>query len=142
MTESFTSGATPQEAGEQWAVRHLELVTAPPAASPGAWLAKVGPLVDVLEDWGYVPDLAIADRGRTCRLVLADCPFLELARANPDVVCGIHEGLLSGALGALGEPDVEVVLEPFVGPALCRAAITTHHPFDHDRHRDTEETSA
>ncbi|UFN44650.1 helix-turn-helix transcriptional regulator [Nocardioides okcheonensis] len=129
MTESFSAGATPQQAGEQWAVRHLDLVPSAPAASPGAWLGKVGPIVDVLQDWGYAPDLTTADHGRTCRLVLAECPFLDLARATPDVVCGIHEGLLRGALRALGEQEVEVVLEPFVGPALCRAAITTHHPF-------------
>lgn len=129
MTESFSAGATPEQAGEQWARRHLDPVPQPPATSPGAWLSKVGPLVDVLQDWGYAPQLATAESGRTCHLTLNACPFLELARAHPDVVCGIHEGLLRGALRQVGEDDVDISLTPFVGPNLCHAQVTTRQPF-------------
>jgi predicted ArsR family transcriptional regulator len=130
MTESFSTGATPEQAGERWARHHLPLEPTEPATSPGAWLGKVGPLVDVLQDWGYAPELTTRDGGRTCHISLTDCPFMGLARANPDVVCGIHRGLLLGALHQVGEPDVEVSLRPFVGPTLCHARVTTRQPFD------------
>ena len=64
-----------------------------------------------------------------CNLELSHCPFLDLARANPAVVCGVHKGLLAGAMHEMGEAEVDVSLQPFVGPDACRAQITTHTPF-------------
>ncbi len=130
MTESFNTGATPAQAGAQWVREHLALAPTEPAMSPGAWLSKVGPLIDVLQDWGYAPELTTTDGGRTCCITLTECPFMELARANPDVVCGIHEGLVRGVLAQLGEADVDVKVKPFARPNLCEAQITTHQPFD------------
>lgn len=140
MIESFSSGASPDQAGEQWAAHHLPFSPAEPAKSPGAWLSKVGPVVDVLQDWGYAPELTTADGGRTCRISLTRCPYLELARANPDVVCGIHRGVLVGALRQLGEVDVGVSIKPFVGPSLCHAQITTHQQFDHHLEESLDES--
>jgi predicted ArsR family transcriptional regulator len=140
MTESFTSGATPEEAGEHWARHHLPLVPSPPATSPGTWLAKIGPLVDVLQDWGYAPELTTAGGGRICHIALTECPFLELAVAHPEVVCGIHRGLLLGALSQVGEEDVDVVVEPFVTPTRCRARIMTRQPFDNHHEQPREES--
>lgn len=140
MTESFTGAATPTEAGEQWARHHLPLVPSAPATSPGAWLAKVGPLVDVLQEWGYATELTTADGGRSCHLDLSDCPFLELAAAHTEVVCGIHRGLLLGALRQVGEEDVDVLLEPFVTPTTCHARITTRQPFDSHQEHPREES--
>jgi hypothetical protein len=54
---------------------------------------------------------------------------MTLARARPDVVCGVHRGLLRGTLDALGEPDAEVGLHPFVEPRVCHARISTRAPF-------------
>lgn len=130
MTETFSTGATPEQAGAQWARDHLSVTPSSPATSPGAWLGKVGPLIDLLHEWGYAPELTTKDAGRTCRIALRDCPFMPLARAHPDVVCGIHAGLVSGALHELGEDDVAVSLEPFAGPNLCHVQLTTRQPFD------------
>lgn len=135
MTESFNSGATPVQAGEQWARQHLALVPTGAATSPGAWLSKIGPLVDVLQDWGYAPEVTTTDGGRTCRIALTDCPFRELARANPEVVCGIHRGLVLGALHQVGEDDVDLAVVPFVGPTLCHLTITTRQSF-HCHHEE------
>ena len=140
MTESFNEGGTPQEAGEGWARRHLVLASSSPAASPGAWLGKVGPLVDVLQDWGYSPSLTTADGGRTCHITLADCPFRGLAQDNPDVVCGIHEGLVRGALRQVGEDDVAVVVTPFVRSTLCHVQITTRQAFDKHHEESVDES--
>jgi predicted ArsR family transcriptional regulator len=51
------------------------------------------------------------------------CPFHELAETNPEIVCGVHQGLVSGALAALGSDlDVER-LDSFVRPDLCIARL-------------------
>lgn len=122
-------GTTPEQAGEAWARDHVPPVHGPAASTPGEWLGKVGRMVDVLQDWGYTPDLTTSDGGRTARVDLHHCPFLELAESNPAVVCGVHRGLIRGALRQLGEEDAGVSLEPFVGPRLCQAHVTTRTPF-------------
>lgn len=130
LSASFTSDLTPEQAGERWVREHVELPTSAPAATPGAWLTKLGMLIDVLQRWGYTPNLTTTDGGRACRIDLVDCPFMDLARANPEVVCGIHRGLVKGAMEQLGERQVEVSLQPFVGPSLCHAHVSTHQPFE------------
>lgn len=136
LADSFGATAageplTPFEAGRRWAEQHVVRTPADatPAATPGAWLGKVGRLIDVLREWGYTPHLSTTDAGRTVELELAQCPFLDLARSHPAVVCGIHRGLIAGTLERLGEHDAEVSLEPFVGPQHCLAHVTTRTHF-------------
>lgn len=134
LTETFSANLsgdpiTPFEAGRRWAEQHIAQDQSEPANSPGTWLGKIGRLVDVLRDWGYTPNLSTSQSGRTAELELAHCPFLDLAKSNPAVVCGIHRGLLKGALERLGEDDADVSLEPFVGPSRCLAHVTTNSPF-------------
>lgn len=129
LAETFTSGATPREVGRQWAEENVQPADAPPASTPGEWLGKVGRMVDVLEEWGYTPELTTSDAGRTARVDLHHCPFIDLARSAPAVVCGVHRGIIDGAMHQLGEGDVFVSLEPFIGPDLCQAHITTRAPF-------------
>lgn len=57
-------------------------------------------------------------------VTFAGCPFESLARANPQVVCGVHHGLVEGALSALGQSESQVRLFPFSTPATCRARLT------------------
>jgi len=129
-TAPGSPGPTPVEAGREWARRHVPHDQEDgPAQSAGQWLGKVGRVIDVLRRWGYTPALTTTDRGRTAAITLEDCPFLELARSNPAVVCGIHRGLLTGALEQVGEPSTRVSLEPFVGSSTCLAHVTTTTPF-------------
>ena len=119
---------TPEEAGRRWALRHAvtsQVGQQPQASSPGAFLGKIGMTVDMLEGWGYRPEIRTAEGGRTAELTLVDCPFLPMAQEHPDVVCGVHRGLLRGTLEAIGETDTAVGLEPFVGPTTCRATVST-----------------
>lgn len=135
LAQTLTEGAsghatTPAEAGRRWALDHVPAHPgARPADTPGRWLGKLAQMIDVLQEWGYTPELRTSEGGRTAEITLARCPFLELARANPAVVCGIHRGLIAGSLEQLGETAARVSLEPFVGPTTCLAHVSTSTPF-------------
>ncbi len=121
---------TPVEAGRRWALEHVTPEeSSPPADTPGRWLGKLARMIDVLQEWGYTPELKTSDGGRVAEVTLAHCPFLDLARDNPAVVCGIHRGLIGGSLAQLGEPTTRVSLEPFVDPTTCVAHVSTTTPF-------------
>lgn len=125
---------SPHEAGRQWALRHSlpERASDRPATSAGAWLAKVGDMVDLLDQWGYTPELSTSRGGRTVTIQLHNCPFLALARTRPDVVCQVHHGLIEGSLEHTGERDISVEVRPFVGPTRCLVKVTTGTPFSTD----------
>lgn len=123
-----------EDAGAAWVEKHAHEVTADPTPQPrarsaGAWLAKMGILVDLLERWGYAPSVRTSNAGHTAEVELSHCPLLELAATSPAVACGVHRGIIRGALTVLGEADAEVKLLPFVEPHLCRARITTSADF-------------
>jgi predicted ArsR family transcriptional regulator len=61
---------------------------------------------------------------------LRACPYRDVARDHPDVVCAIHLGLLQGALSQLGNPPITARLVPFVKPHLCLAYLTPDPPAD------------
>ena len=86
-------------------------------------------MIDVLQEWGYTPELRTTDGGRTAEVTLAHCPFLDLARANPAVVCGIHRGLIAGSLDSWARTPPQVSLEPFVDDTTCLAHVSTTTPF-------------
>lgn len=125
---------TPESAGAAWARRNApRLLQQPsleePARSPGAWLSKVGLMIDVLREWGYSPTLRTEQEGRSVEVEITGCPFIELAHSQPEVVCGIHRGLMRGTLEVFGEDDTELSLQPFVGPDRCLAHVTTRTGF-------------
>lgn len=121
---------TPAEAGRRWALEHVTPDGSPrPADTPGRWLGKLAQMIDVLQEWGYTPELKTSEGGRVAQVTLAHCPFLDLARANPAVVCGIHRGLIAGSLAQLGESATRVSLEPFVDDTTCVAHVSTTTPF-------------
>jgi predicted ArsR family transcriptional regulator len=85
---------------------------------PGASVERV---VKLLDDIGFQPELTPDGRA----ILLHHCPFHELARSQPDVVCNVHLGLLRGALQQLGAPAEATRLIPFVAPRLCVVEIGT-----------------
>lgn len=129
LAESFGQPElTPHVAGERWVDQHLAGAEVPPPAQTlEAWLGKVARMLDVLQVWGYTPDISTSEAGQSVCIHLSDCPLMSLAESNPAVVCGIHRGLISGSLKRLGEPDTEVSLRPFVGPGLCQAQVRLGH---------------
>jgi predicted ArsR family transcriptional regulator len=115
---------TPQQAGIRWALERAEQLGLPPVPDGGERCAEVGRHVgDLLGEWGYTPQTEVDPDSLALTVTLRRCPFLELAHAHPDVVCGIHRGLLQGTLQAVGEVGSHVSLEPLVTPDTCVARL-------------------
>lgn len=111
-------------AGEAWG-RYL--VQAP---APGQRLSAAEStqrLSELLDDIGFDPRVSDA-RGRATRVELRHCPFLELAQTQRDLVCGVHLGLMRGALDQL-RTSLEVrSLTPFADPHTCVAHVAPVSP--------------
>jgi predicted ArsR family transcriptional regulator len=101
-------------AGRAWS-RYL-VERPPPLArvTDGQARARV---VRLLDEQGFAAE-AEGEETRMRR-----CPFQDLAEAQPEIVCAVHRGLVSGALEELGsELEVEG-LDVFVEPDLCIARL-------------------
>jgi predicted ArsR family transcriptional regulator len=86
--------------------------------------ATVDRVVRMLDTIGFKPELT---DDRTA-IRLHHCPFHELARDQPDIVCRIHLGLIRGALQQLGAPAEAMVLIPFLTPRLCVVTVAPPPP--------------
>lgn len=125
------------DAGREWGrslVRRSPVPAPAPApvdagqgAVPGAAKSQKPPsamaarreVVSLLEELGFAP----AADARVGVVKLHRCPLLEAAHQNPEVVCGVHLGLVRGALDELGAaPDQteRIALQPFSEPGACR----------------------
>ncbi len=86
---------TAMELGSAWG-QHL--VNAPPLSHTGRDEA-IRRLFDLLDGLGYQPSRVVDDG---TAIELGRCPFEQLTRAHPSVGCGLHLGLVRGALTSLG----------------------------------------
>jgi predicted ArsR family transcriptional regulator len=64
-------------------------------------------LVADLERLGFDPVVTEGDDDATAVVAFANCPFAELARDHPDLVCGLHRGLVAGFVAEMGDAEVE-----------------------------------
>ena len=62
------------------------------------------------------------ERGDNGELRLHTCPFVDQARADPDVVCTIHQGLIDSVLESWGTRQ-RARLVPFGEPDACRLQL-------------------
>ena len=89
-----------------------------PAPAPSGMTAR-REVVNLLDGLGFAPT---ADaRARVVKL--RHCPLLEAAHQQTEVVCGVHLGIVRGALEELGnDPDrtERTALQPFSEPGACR----------------------
>jgi predicted ArsR family transcriptional regulator len=113
--------AAAMRAGRDWG----RSLVAPPREAP-ARTAPVDGLVQVLDSLGFTPQIVERPGPGAAVVHLRSCPFLDLALANPDVVCGVHLGVIGGALGALGASAADTDLEPFAAPGICAVRVRTH----------------
>jgi predicted ArsR family transcriptional regulator len=114
---------TPISAGRAWAARVDE---AAPAAALGQGESAadylVRRVVRLFERGGFAPEI----RSPGLTIELHRCPFMDLARARPDIVCGVHLGLVRGLVDRLedaaaadrGHPARSIAAGVRVRPAL------------------------
>ncbi len=100
------------------------LVEHPPPYRPTASGTARTTLLGLMDRLGFAPELA--DDGAQLRL--HRCPFLDIARDHPDIVCSLHLGIMRGALQTLGAPLEARQLVPFVQPSLCVAHLAENAP--------------
>ena len=113
-----------EKAGQDWATSLVPATDA--VATPDEAAQRI---VDLFTEMNFDPELADPAPGTGEREIrLRACPYRDVARDHPDVVCAIHLGLLQGTLTQLGDPPTEVRLVPFVKPHLCLAYLTPHPP--------------
>jgi predicted ArsR family transcriptional regulator len=123
-----TGGGAPAAvvAGQAWGVRL--------AADPARPAGPVEAAVDVLQELGFDPHRVPAGAaGGEVEVHLRTCPFLELVGQHPDVMCGLHAGLIQGVVRAAGLPGSHASLEPFAAPTACVARLQVPAPPGGDR---------
>lgn len=115
-----TRSSSPHEdavaAGTEWG-RQLAAAAGPPAA--GTQHAARQQVIEVLDQFGFGPQTGTPHP--TVRLTR--CPLLEAARRYPDVVCGVHLGIVRGALLRYDADPSAVRLYPFSEPGACRLEL-------------------
>jgi predicted ArsR family transcriptional regulator len=117
--DPYTAGV---RAGRDWG-RALAVTQAADRPGPPRRPAPLDGLVAVLDRLGFAPRIAERPAPDAAVLALRSCPFLDLALAHPDVVCGVHQGVIGGALGAFGASTADTTLEPFAVPGACLVRV-------------------
>lgn len=117
-TDAADPAGSAEAAGSSWGG---QLVERPSGVAPLDAESALERVVALLDDLGFAPELD--DSGRAADgevdVLLRHCPFLEVARDHQAVVCGLHLGLVRGALATL-DAGIEVAeLQPLVEPGLC-----------------------
>ena len=84
-------------------------------------------VVELLDDLGFE---ARREPGQPGSVRLTRCPLLEAAHRHPEVVCGVHLGIVRGALEEYGADPTGSDLTPFAEPGACRLVLP---PLSEDR---------
>jgi predicted ArsR family transcriptional regulator len=119
-------GASPTDAtavGEtEGAARALRYVDAPSALEAlVADLDRLG--FDPIVAEGAEPIDADTD-AVTAVVAFANCPFGDLAGAHPDLVCGLHRGLVAGFVAQMGDAEVAEFCS-LAHRTPCQVAVTS-----------------
>jgi len=73
-------------------------------------------IIKAFDEMGFAPELA--EDGDS--VALTRCPLLDVAQAEPTVVCGVHFGLARGLMRAHGADVSRARLSPFSEVGACR----------------------
>jgi predicted ArsR family transcriptional regulator len=117
----------PEQAGRAWATTVSDPaapeVSDPPspAASPSVLSAATDRAVALFTELGFEPVSVPAETG--ARIELHACPFLDVARRHPGVVCGVHRGLLDATVEGAADSGLTTTLTPFARPGICIADL-------------------
>jgi predicted ArsR family transcriptional regulator len=80
----------------------------------------VNALVTRLDELGFDP--ALVEDSADATVAFLHCPFRELAVEHPDVVCGLHRGLVEGFVNTLGECEV-TEFHPLLDRTPCQVSL-------------------
>ena len=72
----------------------------------------------------------------TAVVAFANCPFADLARDHPDLVCALHRGLVAGFVAQMGDAEVTEFC-PLAHRTPCQVAVT--EPLDAEHRNSTQE---
>lgn len=122
-TASADPEADARAAGETWG---RQLVAPPGSGSAPTESVAVARLTVLLDELGFHPEPI--ETGGARQVHLRRCPFLDLARRTPTVVCAAHLGLMRGALREMGAPLTASRLDPLVEPGRCIAHLDRAAP--------------
>ena len=106
-------------AGTEWGHELARAADAPATATAGETAAR-RQVVALLDEIGFAPEPDYP--GSVVRLTR--CPLLEAAHKYPDVVCGVHLGIVRGAVEEYGADPSGTELFPFSEPGACRLDLT------------------
>ncbi len=106
------AAALGREAGRRMAQKLVLLL-----GRPGGREEAAQDLAEVFRLAGFWPE--VESEGEERRIVLRRCPFKEVARSYPDVVCSVHLGLAQGFLAETGGGLRVRRLEPWAGEDYC-----------------------
>jgi predicted ArsR family transcriptional regulator len=71
---------------------------------------------------GFEPE--VSNDGDATTVVFANCPFRDLAESQPELVCGLHCGMVEGFVGELGGQRV-TGFHPLADRTPCRVELVS-----------------
>jgi predicted ArsR family transcriptional regulator len=92
------------------------------AARYATWPSALEALVDDLDRLGFDPVVAEADDGDTAFVAFANCPFATFAASHPEIVCGLHRGLVTGFVAEMGDAEV-IEFCPLAHRTPCQVSV-------------------
>ena len=107
--------ARAEQAGLAWAEQLVQTPQSEPTVADAARQMN-----ELFAEIGFDPELTSVSGG--WQIALRACPFRAVARAQPEVVCSVHAGLLRGSLDRFGVSTTSRLM-PFVQPELCLAQL-------------------
>jgi predicted ArsR family transcriptional regulator len=91
-------------------------------------------LVSDLDKLGFDPlvtDAHVGDQGidkdiadASAIVAFANCPFAEVAREHPELVCGLHKGLVEGFVAGMGDAEASD-FGTLTSRTPCRVTVST-----------------
>jgi predicted ArsR family transcriptional regulator len=82
------------------------------------------PLVTARDEADPAEEADDPDAPVTAVVAFANCPFADLARDHPDLVCALHRGLVSGFVAQMGDAEVTEFCS-LVSRTPCQVALTS-----------------
>lgn len=114
LAEDEDGGLRAAEAGRAWG-RYL--VERPPPLTQTTDDEATARVTALLDEQGFAAESADGE------IRMRRCPFHDLAEAQPEIVCAVHRGLVTGALEELGSSLELAGLDVLVRPDLCVARL-------------------